>query len=438
MDDRSQMPNDLAQALNAQVLDSNGSFSTCMSGLNAGGYLTTPFFLGTNGWMDTGCTPDPYVDQQLLARTGSISRRYWDFNSGNWICGSSCPYLIETCDFPFPIGDSCSCGISEQTLTTPFKTFPDLICLSSIASIVSISCPNPQVPCPDLLQCPTGCDGSPCGSISGSGYCFYNTQDNFYECSCTNGSKQNDCSILCPLGPNGLQCSNNGVCLNTGACSCSSGYFGVSCDQSGFALVGAFEAMPFLNPYTFSIARTNTVIPVTATNPLPCENENNPACNGLQLQVAADPNNLLELFHPFFEYSDSNTLYSANMCIQSGAGLTDNSRFVPNHLMLYNPSITDCKDVIPDSLDPFDVLCQFTDDSTSVPAYLVGKRFYTRCFKNFNRLAQDQNDNTTEYTFSQINQYENATDDNGSNTFNPYFIVLGPVTDLATYCLSHT
>jgi len=440
MDDRSVMPNDLAQALNAQVLDSNGSFSRCLSGLNAGGFLTAPSYLTSNGWQISGCQPDPYVDQQLLTRQGKIAKRYWDFNAGSWLCGSACPYLIDTCDFPLPIYDSCTCGISQQTLTTNYKTVPNLICLDqNFAGIVSISCINPQVPCPDLLQCPTGCDGSPCGSLSNNGFCYYNAQDNYYECSCTNGSLQNDCSILCPLGQNGLQCSGNGACLSTGYCSCSNGYFGAVCDQRGFPLVGVFESMPFLDPYYFTMQRTNTTINVTATNPLPCEDENNPGCNGVQLQVASDGTTLVELYHPFFMFNDSNTLYNANMCIQSGAGINDNANYVPNHLMLYRPlGVTSCQQVIPDQLDPFDVLCQFTSDSPSVPDVLVGKRFYTRCFKNFNTKEQSAGDPTTNYTFSQINQYETITDSSGSVTLYPYFKVLSPTTDLAQYCLSHS
>lgn len=422
------MPDDLAQALNAQVLDEFGSFSQCIQGLNASGLLTNTYTLSAASWETSSCLPNTYVGQQILQTVvGSISRRY--FNGQEWVCGSTCPYIRETCDFPVPITDSCTCGINEQRLGSNRRTFSNLLTCTAAnpLTFTTYPCPNEEFPCASISQCPPGCDGTPCGSQSGYGFCYYNTNDNYYECSCTNGSIQVDCSPDCKVGQDGLPCSGNGTCLPNGNCLCSDGWFGVACDQRGVPLVGAFESLLYtysfqqiikgaagLGPATFSN--------VSAVNTLPCDDENNVACSPVRLTS----NNVI--FHPVFQLDTSQSLYSANICIQSGNGANLNSLFVPNHLMLYKDFQgvfpEECYNVIPGNVDPFDILCEF-NDHPSVPPYLVGKRFYTRCMKRFNNLQKGAGGDV--YTFTQITQGDEQGD---------YFTVLGTFSRLADECNS--
>ncbi|KAE9306153.1 hypothetical protein PR003_g21313 [Phytophthora rubi] len=71
-------------------------------------------------------------------------------------------------------------------------------------------------------------------------------------CTCPNGWSGPDCSIAsCPLGEawadqvigtddghNLAPCSNRGVCeLDTGTCTCDSGFTGAACERSAFSII---------------------------------------------------------------------------------------------------------------------------------------------------------------------------------------------------------
>lgn len=418
MDDTLAMPDELAQALNAQVLLEDGTFATCTSGLDASGNLFNVYELIAGGWATSSCIPDSYHDSMLLQRQGSISRRYWD--GTEWICGDPCPYLIDTCNFPPLINGACPCGTSYQRLTTKWRTFTDMYCddfnPGGFATFTSKSCPNPLVPCASRTDCPTACDGSPCGSLSGQGFCYYNVDDNFYECSCTNGSLQKDCSDSCPVGLNGLVCSNNGVCEPNGTCSCNPGYSGRTCDENGTGIIGAFESLLYSSVFTISVNGEPMV--VNAVNPLPCDEENNPACFPVQLTTESP----IPLRHPIFD--DNNFAYiSANVCVNAG-GATFDSPDVPSHLMMYKTSLT-CEELNNGDMpgnDAFRVKCQFLNHPL-VPPSLVGKQFYTRCMKAFNSISPQG----TTYTYNYQRIQQRTADGD-------IFIVLGPYQNLDEVC----
>jgi len=108
----------------------------------------------------------------------------------------------------------------------------------------SLSASLPQ--CPTMEDCPIGCDGTPCGEVSGRGTCSMNTYTGNYQCSCTDASYNPiDCWAACPRDANGLECggSLSGICTEEGVCLCNKGLYGPACASPSAAL---FSTIPFV------------------------------------------------------------------------------------------------------------------------------------------------------------------------------------------------
>ena len=400
------MPQDLAIALNTQPLTGQGTAPLCIIGVNSNTRAASgniyEFSISSAGsalgWKLSSCVPDPFVTTTVLNRVDdsylSITKRYFDVNNNQWKCPSACGYTSETCILSPP--GSCSCGLFSQTAETGFRVWEvdgDLYCktTSTVAAIYRVPCPNPYVNCGSTSDCPIGCDNSPCSSASGFGICSLTNVPSvsilpFYQCVCSNGSLQKDCSVDCPYGFNGLVCSGHGSCTTNGVCQCDTGYSGFACDQLGTAMLGLMEGM-LLNArlsYTVLTDSSLQVGTVTVKNLLPCENQNNPACNQVQFigpQALAYELPILSL------QNQASAVRNANMCINSGDGLSSDI-WVPSYMTMMSIGSLSCASFTGGGIinENFNVTCRFVSN-TNVPSYLVGKQFNVRCMNTGNTVG---------------------------------------------------
>lgn len=398
------MPNDLAIALNAQPLNSNGSAPLCIQGVNsvtrdASGNIYE-FSISSSsktafGWKISSCVPNDFASETLFNRVSisytSITKRYYNVNNNNWTCPSACGYTSETCIFDPP--GSCSCGLFSQTAETGFRPWAlssDLYCktTSTVAAIYRVPCPNPYVSCASTSDCPIGCDGSPCSSKSGLGICSLTSYSAlpFYQCVCNNGSLQKDCSIDCPYGSNGQTCSGHGTCNSNGICTCDPLYSGFACDQYGTAMLGLMEGLLYNAQLSYTVVTNSTTKTgtVTAKNLLPCEDQNNPACNQVQFQNT-DTTMGYEL--PILSLvNNAAAVRNANMCINSGDGLF-NDNWIPSYMTMMSIGSLSCASMSYGGIinENFTVTCRFLNNP-NVPPSLVGKQFNLRCMNSGNTV----------------------------------------------------
>ena len=429
MADTLPMPDDLAVSLNAQALNADGSAPLCVEGIDETTRLGTgniyEFSISAGaalGWDLSSCVPDVAWSQTAFSRTSisaqSVTKRVWNFEQSAWVCPSACPYVSNTCVF-FPNSSTCDCGIESLTARTGYRVWPPgsgLVCGSNtgqVAEIAEFDCPNPYVDCPSVSECPVGCDGTPCNSLSGFGICSL-TDDPmvsplpFYTCSCLNSSTQPDCGFECPFGPNGLTCSGRGSCTAAGGCLCDAGFSGLFCEHWGTAMLGIMEGM-LLNgvlSYTANAGVTNTFGTVSVSNVLGCDNQNNSACAPASFKyVGGAAGNAFNL--PLLTPSGGNAAArNANFCVNAGDGMTDASDYVPGFMTMFSVGSLSCEGFTGAVTEPFNFVAQFSNNPKWIPSNLIGKRFNVRCMNvdnsaeiggvtfTFNRATQFAPDNS--------------------------------------------
>lgn len=175
------------------------------------------------------------------------SPQYFDAQAQQWTCPSLCPWVPEVCQWS-ACDATCSSAqhVPQQSVVRGITQMaPDC----SQAELVleqpcSLSASLPQ--CPTMEDCPIGCDGTPCGEVSGRGTCSMNTYTGNYQCSCTDASYNPiDCWAACPRDANGLECggSLSGICTEEGVCLCNKGLYGPACASPSAAL---FSTIPFV------------------------------------------------------------------------------------------------------------------------------------------------------------------------------------------------
>ena len=421
-----QLQEDLAVALNAQALNANGSAPLCVQGVNSVTRLGTgnvyEFSISAAnvalGWKLSSCVPDNFWSETTFARCSvsqpSISKRVYDFDSEAWVCPSVCPYLSNTCVF-LPNPSVCDCGVQSLTARTGYRAWKlgeGLTCTSNtgdVAAIANFECPNPYVDCPSQTDCPPGCDGTPCNSASGFGICSLTNDPMisplpFYTCSCNNGSSQSDCGIECPIGPNGLTCSGRGTCEIVGTCTCDAGFSGIFCERWGTAVLGLMEGM-LLNAfvsYSVNNGGANTWGKVSVSNMLPCNDENNPACQPAGFRYVQGTA-LDDVFRwPLLGLTDANAAAKhANMCIDAGDAMVDASNYVPGYMGMFPIGSLSCQFMTGSVNEQFSFTAQFVSNSKWVPDELVGKRFNVRCMNSDNTIVVG----TYTLSFNQATQF---------------------------------
>lgn len=399
MQNGSAMPNDLAVALNAQPVDNANAAPLCVIGVDPVTRTATSAYefsisnLGVAlGWKASSCIPTAFVTDTILDRTGvgyaTVSYRVFDFTTSNWICPSICPYTSQTCVF-LPAG-SCSCGELSQTAFTGWRNWgagSNLTCTQTgVAETFSVPCPNPYGDCASISECPIGCDGSPCGSASGWGVCSLTNDPMvspfpFYECACSNGSTQKDCSNDCPLGNNGQVCSGRGTCSTAnGLCTCNPGFSGFACEQWGSALVGMVEGLLMQAQFSYTAVTTSTTFTetITVTNKLPCEDQNNPACTSAQFIFSGVDANLFQV--PILsQVNVPSALVSANMCVNSGDAMLG-QQWIPGFETMLSVGSLSCASFSALG-ENFSITAVFVENEGVVPPWLVGKQFNLRCMQ---------------------------------------------------------
>ena len=423
-DDQPLQP-DLAVALNAQVAALGNAPPTCVPGVNGTSRaLTGNTYLyslsGDNplGWFPESCGVDPEYQDALLFRVRSIypsvSNRVFDSEEMNWVCPSTCPYILDSCDFSAAPGNSdCPCGVGQKSLIVRLRQWAasdGLTCsaasqpgTASIAQVITASCPNPLVPCASTSECPVGCDGTPCNYESGYGSCTLFTDPlPFYACSCSNASTALDCGIYCPRGPNGEFCSGEarGSCTDDLLCSCSAGFSGVACQHTGYAQTGALELLLRTANLSVSIqfpTETASTYAYTVTNFVPCYEEDNPLCNPLVFETADPALATFDIQYPLlYALNDDVALTASNICVNGGdaaiAGGDEFSRsWIPSYMLPYVPETQSkgCEqmDQYNGFQESFQYLAELTSESSLVPPSLWHRRFFLRCMSQSNAVA---------------------------------------------------
>jgi hypothetical protein len=175
------------------------------------------------------------------------SPQYFDAQAQQWTCPSLCPWVPEVCQWS-ACDATCSSAqhVPQQSVVRGITQMaPD--CSQAelvLEQVCSLSASLPQ--CPTMEDCPIGCDGTPCGVVSGRGTCSMNTYTGNYQCSCTDASYNPiDCWAACPRDANGLECggSLSGICTEEGVCLCNKGLYGPACASPSAAL---FSTIPFV------------------------------------------------------------------------------------------------------------------------------------------------------------------------------------------------
>lgn len=175
------------------------------------------------------------------------SPQYFDAQAQQWTCPSLCPWVPEVCQWS-ACDATCSSAqhVPQQSVVRGITQMaPD--CSQAelvLEQVCSLSASLPQ--CPTMEDCPIGCDGTPCGEVSGRGTCSMNTYTGNYQCSCTDASYNPiDCWAACPRDANGLECggSLSGICTEEGVCLCNKGLYGPACASPSAAL---FSTIPFV------------------------------------------------------------------------------------------------------------------------------------------------------------------------------------------------
>lgn len=384
MSNGSSVTNDIAWALNAQCapalcvpsITGTGSFTGMSWAMNEN-------FGGASGWETSACAVSDGTLKCLRDRIASypvqdgsyVGSYVYNLSVGTWSTISMCPYELGCCSWSECSG--CAGGNGSRTQTVSAPVTGGVSC--GLARTLTRNCPYlDMVPtCANSLTCPVTTDGTPCNSHSGLGVCALSQTTfptpPFYYCSCTGANVGRACNNGCPIGSNGLTCSDHGMCsLATEQCSCTSEWFGPRCDQRGPASLGMIEMLLYQARMDWNVYNSgDSIYHVTVTNSLQCDVESNAVCAGAQFtgnDVAGgkfNPYTILEL-----DYTSEYPMY-ANICVNDAdAG----SSWVPPSLLLATYSHV-CQNL---GAHPFEISARFTSHSL-VPVGLHGRSFYTSC-----------------------------------------------------------
>lgn len=230
------MPQDLADALNAQCLATGGAPPLCVA--TSGGTYSMSSTLGTDnnvtytGWAVATCTPDAGMTACLASRPACPYLSYSPAG-GTCFCPSTCPYVPASCAWQ-PCTAVCQGAAGVETMYrslvqggadfNPAELVWDTACAGGSDMP---ACAKPCQPSPD---------GSPCAAASGHGYCDTTSG----ACVCSASYEAGSCWYGCPTAGNGVVCAGQGTCMD-GTCVCNAGYTGAACEFPPYSLL--FDAL---------------------------------------------------------------------------------------------------------------------------------------------------------------------------------------------------